>query len=124
MKELDYDVVLECVPEMMFRSQGVILPSLPVFKDHFPEFPVVPGVLALEILKRGIENCLGIRRNRLRLIRADHVRFQHFLRPGETWECQVTRMTPPSEGRSTWSGTLKVQTRRAVSAQLLVDQTY
>ncbi len=125
MKGLRPDEVLERVPEKMLRSRGVIPKDLALFQDHFPKFPVLPGVLSLEILKCSIENCLEIsknRTNRLKLIRVDNVRFQQFLRPGETWECQVTRISLPGESPSTWTGTLRVQARRAMTARLVVDQ--
>lgn len=122
MSGLRPEIVLECVPQSLLRARGTIPRDLPLFQDHFPEFPVLPGVLSLEILKRSIEACLKAGQHPdkpVQLVRTENVRFQHFLRPGETWECRVERISPDDKAPGSWKGRLTVQERGAVSAQFI-----
>ena len=52
-------VVLEKVlwikKEKGIAASGVVPTEAEFFKDHFPGFPVLPGVLALEMLKQSAE---------------------------------------------------------------------
>ena len=68
-------------------------PELPLFEDHFPGFPVVPGVLLLEALAQLSGKLIGYT---VRLDRGDWpfpiismmngVKFRRFVRPAETLE--------------------------------------
>ena len=65
-------------------------PDLPLFQDHSPEFPVVPGVLILESLAQLSGKLIGYT---VRLERGDwpwpilsmmeKVKFRRFIRPGQ-----------------------------------------
>lgn len=120
MKELDPEEVLERVAGQKMKARGKVPADLALFQDHFPGFPVLPGVLALEILKRSIEMCLGLKSsgNRVQLAGVENVRFQYFLRPGEAWESDVLRLTPEGQRPVRWKGRLTVQGKSAVNAQL------
>jgi len=72
-------------------------PELPLFLDHFPGFPVVPGVLTLESLAQVAGKLIGytVRKNRGDwpfpiLSMMDRVKFRRFIPPGEQVTLEVT----------------------------------
>ena len=91
------------------------------FKDHFPGFPVLPGVLALEMLKQTAERYLeSIRGSEgrhyfLKQIRA--TRFTKYLRPGDEWESRLT-LTQTAGEETNWDAKLFFKGEVAVSAKL------
>lgn len=65
-------------------------PSEELFQDHFPEFPVVPGVLLMESLAQLSGKLIGYTVRMQRgdwpfpiLSMMDRVKFRRFVRPGE-----------------------------------------
>ncbi|MBX2965384.1 MAG: hypothetical protein KF845_04500 [Cyclobacteriaceae bacterium] len=52
-----------------------------IFKGHFPEVPVVPGVCMIQIVREVIE---ADRQVRLRLVSADSIKFLTVINPNET----------------------------------------
>ena len=93
------------------------------FKDHFPGFPVLPGVLALEMLKQTAERYLesilgGVGQHYfLKQIRA--TRFTKYLRPGDEWESRLM-LTQSAGDETTWDAKLYYHGEVAVSAKLLL----
>lgn len=91
------------------------------FKDHFPGFPVLPGVLALEMLKQTAERYLASLAGSegqhyfLKQIRA--TRFTKYLRPGDEWESRLT-LTRNEGEETTWDAKLFYRGDAAVSAKL------
>ena len=64
---------------------------------HFPDYPVVPGVILCEILFTGLNN----------------VKFKNVVRPGDTFEteCEIVRVKEPfyfAKGKGTVNGKLCV----------------
>ncbi len=103
------------------KASGTIPENLECFQDHFPEFPVLPGVLAIEIQKKLAEyffySPVGTRTgDGLREIRS--VKFSSFLKPGDAWEFQGTGKTGPN-GEKVWKGRLFSGGRPAASAELV-----
>lgn len=96
------------------------------FQDHFPDFPVLPGVLALEILKRAAE-VLGQRESSpgknapYRLRRLEAVRFNAFLRPGDEWEAELELEDSRADGKKQWKARLVSGARTAASARLILE---
>lgn len=107
-------------------ARGSLPAEAEYFQDHFPGFPVLPGVLALEILKRIVEDYL-VRRtesdagSRWRLARLKDVRFSAYLRPGDHWEARLDRVQQESE-RVCWKGRLSVHGKTAAQAQLFLNR--
>ncbi|MBI3306537.1 MAG: hypothetical protein HYZ84_01850 [Candidatus Omnitrophica bacterium] len=94
------------------------------FQDHFPDFPILPGVLALEMLKQTAEAYLEKNNPEhtthyfLRQIRA--TRFSMYLKPGDEWESHLKLMA--TEGNQTqWLAELLHRGKVAVSAQLTME---
>ncbi len=64
-------------------------PNLPLFQDHFPDFPVVPGVLTLESLAQLSGKLIGYTVRKERgdwpfpiLSMMERVKFRRFIPPG------------------------------------------
>ncbi len=94
-------------------ARGRIPEDLELFLDHFPDFPVLPGVLTLEILKRTIvPPPRGVRVAGLKA-----VRFQSFLKPGDEWHSQSERVSA-AYGQEIWKVRLDCGSVTAVSARV------
>jgi 3-hydroxyacyl-[acyl-carrier-protein] dehydratase len=61
--------------------------------DHFPSFPVLPGVLMLEAMTQSaawlVHVELGFSRSIVVLSAARNVRYANFVQPGKTLRCEV-----------------------------------
>jgi len=51
-----------------------------IFEGHFPQSPVVPGVCMMQMVKELLEDFTG---KRLRLAKADHLKFLNVINPRE-----------------------------------------
>jgi len=98
-------------------ARGRIPADLELFKDHFPDFPVLPGVLTIEILKRTI----APEPEKARILRLNAVRFQNFLKPGDEWQAQSERVSAESRQgvrEEVWKVRLGCGPVTAVSARM------
>lgn len=88
---------LETIDEMEVgrHARGTMLfpGDSPFFQDHFPEFPVVPGVLLLEAMAQLSGKLIGYTVRKERgdwpfpiLSMANNVKFRKFVRPDEVVE--------------------------------------
>lgn len=90
MRWLLLDRIDEVIPGERAAGIKTFNLSEPLFQDHFPRFPVVPGVLILESMAQLAGKLIGYS---VRLERgdwpwpiftmADRVKFRKFVRPGE-----------------------------------------
>jgi len=75
--------------------------------DHFPKFPVMPGVLMIEAMTQAAGWLLQVTQNfaysRLELAEARNVTYKNFVRPGEVLEIEVT-VRQLGDGRSEFDG--------------------
>ncbi len=66
-------------------------PAEDYLADHFPTFPVMPGVLMVETMVQAARRMLASRGDsRLVLGQVKALRFGNFVRPSETLEVEVT----------------------------------
>ncbi len=104
-------------------AEGTIPADAEFFQDHFPEFPILPGVLTLEILRKTIAGYFESRETgageslKLRQVRA--VKFSHYLRPGARWRSRVER-TGDEGGLSQWRGELRNEAGEIAAAAKFV----
>lgn len=89
--------VLSCVPGESVVAELDVSPDLPLFAGHFPDYPVLPGVIIMEALaqaasfcvlvERGAEGALGF------LAGIDKAKFRNQVRPGDTvtLEAQIVK---------------------------------
>ncbi len=80
--------VISCEPGKSVEAELDVDPQLPLFEGHFPDYPVLPGVIIMEALAqavafsvlvdRGVGNALGF------LTGIDKAKFRRQVSPGET----------------------------------------
>lgn len=80
------DEILDMVPGKKVSGIKRIDPEEDYFRDHFPGFPVVPGVLLTEMMAQTAGKCLdverrGVEKSMLAEIRS--ARFRDWVRPGD-----------------------------------------
>lgn len=90
MRWLLVDSIDELVPDEYVLGRVCFPPDTAFFADHFPGFPVVPGVIILEALAQLSGKLIGYSVRRTRgdwpfpiLSMANHVKFRRFVRPDE-----------------------------------------
>jgi len=80
------DEILELTPGREIVAQRRIAPDEEYFQDHFPGFPVVPGVLLTEMMAQAAGKCLYAE-NRARgipmLAKITSASFRDWARPGQ-----------------------------------------
>ena len=94
------------------------------FGDHFPRFPVLPGVLTLEIFKRIVEDFSARKtenkNGRQRIARLTGVRFSAYLRPDDEWEARLERESPEN-GPAVWKASLSSRGQVAARARFILE---
>ena len=86
--------VLECEPGASITAELDVDPELPLFAGHFPDYPVLPGVIIMEALAqaasfsilvaREAEGALGF------FAGIDNAKFRNQVRPGDTLTLEAT----------------------------------
>jgi 3-hydroxyacyl-[acyl-carrier-protein] dehydratase len=81
------DEILELVPGKSVKARRFVSPEDDYFRDHFPGFPVVPGVLLTEMMAQAAGKCLDAEdpsRGRAMLAQIKSASFRAWVRPGAT----------------------------------------
>jgi 3-hydroxyacyl-[acyl-carrier-protein] dehydratase len=81
------DRILEMVPGESVLAEKTLSPDEELFRDHFPGFPVVPGVLLTEMMAQAAGKCLNApqdARGLPVLLEIRNARFRQWVKPGET----------------------------------------
>ncbi len=86
--------VIECTPGERVVAELDVDPDLPLFQGHFPDYPVLPGVILMEalaqaasiavLMQRDEDGALGF------LTGIDGAKFRRQVRPGETVRLEGT----------------------------------
>ncbi len=88
--------------------------------DHFPTFPVLPGVLMLEALVQSavwlVQASQGFERSLIEFRRARNVTYKSFVRPGELLQMEVTARRLEAES-SEFDGVGRCGEREVVKAR-------
>lgn len=105
-------------------ARGRIPEDSEFFKDHFPGFPVLPGVLALEMLKQTAEHYLRQSGKsegyQFSIKKITGVKFSRYLKPGDEWESNLT-FESEENNLVKWVGKLLYQGQVAVSAKMILE---
>jgi len=96
------------------------------FADHFPGFPVVPGVLIVEsmaqlagrLITYSVMKESGIKVLPV-LLTVNNARFRHFVRPGDTMVIR-TELVGITDGAGRCKGTVKVGDRLVATAEVML----
>ena len=81
------DEILELAPGKSIKAVKHIAPDEDYFRDHFPGFPVVPGVLLTEMMAQAAGKCLAaedLSRGRPMLAQIKAASFREWVGPGMT----------------------------------------
>lgn len=70
-----------------FASHICLNPVHEIYKGHFPQMPIAPGVVLVQIIKEIIESKL---QKQLRLTEGDNIKFLALINPNETSELQLS----------------------------------
>lgn len=89
--------VVSCEPGASIVAELEVPASLDLFRGHFPEYPVLPGVIIMEalaqaasiclLIDRGVEGAIGF------LAGIDKAKFRNQVKPGDTitLEAQIVK---------------------------------
>lgn len=86
MRFLFVDEILDLVPGERITATKTMPSGEDVFRDHFPGFPVVPGVLLVEMMAQAAGKCLDATKSRngkAMLGKIQSASFNQWVRPGE-----------------------------------------
>ena len=86
MRFIFVDRILEMVPGETICALKKIDPNEDFFKDHFPGFPVVPGVLLTEMMAQTAGKCLDAEkkpRGKAMLAQIKSASFRDWVKPGK-----------------------------------------
>ena len=86
MRFLFVDKILDLVPGQYIKAVKNINPQEEIFKDHFPGFPVIPGVLLTETMAQAAGKCLDAEkksRGKAMLAQIRSANFRDWVKPGQ-----------------------------------------
>lgn len=121
------DRIVECEPGQRIRMVKNLTLGEEYLADHFPTFPVMPGVLMLQTLVEASSWLLRVsddfRHSVIVLREAKNVKYGNFMEPGKTLVVTselVERSSEPSGEVATFKGKGEVNGAATVSAKLTV----
>jgi 3-hydroxymyristoyl/3-hydroxydecanoyl-(acyl carrier protein) dehydratase len=117
---LDRVVALE--PARRLRATKVFAPDDEYLADHFPGYPVIPGVLLTEAMGQAggwlIQHHLGFSQLVL-LVMIEHAKFRRPVLPGQELDIEAELEAPPSDGQAFVArGRARVGARLVAEARL------
>jgi len=99
-------------------SQGTVKQETRIWDHHFPSFPILPGVLMLDLMQATAQNWYDVSRLQVKSVR--RVRFSNYLKPGAVWESRMRFESSSSEG-DRWSGEILSAGVKMASALLTLS---
>lgn len=86
--------VLECEPGVSVKAELDVSPDLPLFEGHFPDYPVLPGVIIMEALAQAASFSILVAREAEGMLGffagIDNAKFRNQVRPGDTVTLEAT----------------------------------
>jgi 3-hydroxyacyl-[acyl-carrier-protein] dehydratase len=121
MRFLLVDEILEMTPGQRIKACKRVSPDEDFFPDHFPGFPVVPGVLLTEMMAQAAGKCLEAEnpaRGKPMLTRIVEASFRDWMRPGET-AIILGEIKKSRPAFATVSTQIEIGERKVCSAELM-----
>ena len=115
------DHIRSLTPGQEIVAEKTLGPGEELFQDHFPGFPVVPGVLLTEMMAQAAGKCLDAEmraRGRAMLAQIKLANFREWVRPGETARIFAT-IHANREEFATARCHVEVNGKRVCTAELL-----
>lgn len=115
------DTILEQTPERIVAIKQVSLAE-EYLADHFPTFPILPGVMMIETMVQAARAMLtandpaNARPRMLVLGEVKALRFGNMVRPGEALEVEINLQKKNDDGSFTCKGTGTVRRRAAAAS--------
>ena len=120
MRFIFVDEILEMIPGKSIRAQKKISAKDDYFRDHFPGFPVVPGVLQIEMMAQAAGKCLDAEKKRsgkAMLARINSANFREWIGPDRVAIIHA-EITLNREKYATAKCDIEVMDKRVSSAEL------
>ena len=115
------DKITELVPGEKVSAVKNLSLAEEYLADHFPAFPVLPGVLIIEALVQTAAMLVRVTNNFSHSIvvlsEARNVKYKSFVKPGNTMSLSLTAKNI-GETESSFSGTAKIGDQEIVTARL------
>ena len=125
MKYRQIDQIVELQPGKFLRATRTLRADEEHLKDHFPNFPVMPGVMMLESLHQAaiwmIRSGDDFQSPLVLLREVRSVKFGDFLTPGETLEVTAEAMKEVG-AKTTVKAIAQKDGRTTVSARLILER--
>jgi 3-hydroxyacyl-[acyl-carrier-protein] dehydratase len=121
MRFLLVDRILKLEPGVSVEAQKSLPASEELFQDHFPGFPVVPGVLLTEMMAQATGKCLNAQklpRGNAMLVEVRNAKFRRWVKPDEIINLFAT-IESNQEQFATAKCHAEVDGRKVCSAELL-----
>ena len=91
------DQVVECTPERVVTVKQVSLAE-EYLREHFPGFPVLPGILMVEAMAQAARVMLGEDGEHFVLGQVKAMKFGHVVRPGDALWIEVELISRAENG--------------------------
>lgn len=121
MRFLLVDDIIEMIPGRSVQAVKTLTRTEELFRDHFPGFEVVPGVLLIEMMAQAAGKCLDAgdpARGKAMLVQVKNAAFRHWVRPDERVHIHA-RIIDHRSDSATASCWLAVNDREVATATLL-----
>lgn len=120
MRFLMVDTIVDLAPGRSVHAVKTMSPEEELFRDHFPGFPVVPGVLLTEMMAQAAGKCLDAEdfdRGKAMLAQIRSASFRRWVRPGERIDihAEIRASAPTHATARCW---ISVSGERAADAEL------
>jgi 3-hydroxyacyl-[acyl-carrier-protein] dehydratase len=114
------DKIIELEPGKSIRAVKRFGADEEFFQDHFPGFPVVPGVLQTEMMAQAAGKCLDAEkkaRGKAMLVEIKKARFRDWMKPGQAAHISAEILTNRDQ-YATASCSIAIEMKKICSAEL------
>jgi 3-hydroxyacyl-[acyl-carrier-protein] dehydratase len=114
------DEIVDLAPGKFIKAVKTFAPADELFRDHFPGFPVVPGVLLIEMMAQAAGKCLNAEntsRGMAILAQVKSASFRDWVLPGQQSDISCEIRSSRAQF-ATATGQIEVEGRKVCSAEL------